>query len=48
LREQLGQNKVPDAAKAPKRSPLTRYMIYIILLVAIAAMLFLNLRGVPR
>ena len=48
LREQLTQNKIPDAGEANKSVPLTRYLIYIILLVAIAAMLYLNLMSVPR
>ena len=48
LREQLTQNKIPDAGEATKSVHLTRYLIYIILLVAIAAMLYLNLRSVPR
>ena len=48
LREQLALNKVPEAGKATKSVPFTRYMIYIILLAAIAAMLYLNLRSVPR
>jgi hypothetical protein len=48
LREQLALNKVPDAGKTIKSVPFTRYLIYIILLIAIAAMLYLNLRSVPR
>jgi hypothetical protein len=48
LREQLTLNNVPDAGKVVKRVPFSRYLVYIILLIAIAAMLYLNLRSAPR
>jgi len=48
LHEQLTINNVPDAGKVVKRVPFSRYLVYVILLIAIAAMLYLNLRSVPR
>ncbi len=48
LREQLRRNNVPQVGKTDKSVPLTRYLIYIILLVAIAVMLYLNIRSGHR
>ena len=48
LREQLARNNVTDAGKTTKRLPLNRLLVYIILFIAIVAMLYLNIRAVPR
>ena len=48
LREQLARNNVPDAGRADKRVPISRYLVYIILFIAILAMLYWNIRSVPR
>jgi hypothetical protein len=48
LRDQLTRNAIPDARKANPRISTGRLWVYIILFMAIAVMLYLNIRSVPR
>ena len=48
LREQLINNHVPDAAKAAQRISRNRMLVYIFLFIAILAMLYVNIRSLPR
>ncbi|MGB8213639.1 MAG: YcxB family protein [Anaerolineales bacterium] len=44
LREQLTRNHIPEAGKPAKPAPLSRYLVYIILFLAIIAMLYINIK----
>lgn len=48
LREQLGNNQVPDASQPNSKISMNRLWVYIILFVAILAMLYLNLQSASR
>jgi hypothetical protein len=44
LREQLARNNVPDARKADKRLRITSFVIYFLLVIAIAAIVYWSLQ----
>ena len=48
LREQLTRNSVPQAGKANKKISLNRLLVYIFLFIAILAMIYVNIRSIPR
>jgi Flp pilus assembly protein TadB len=48
LREQLTSNSVPEAGKTNKRISVNRLLVYIFLFIAIIAMLYVNIRSMPR
>jgi hypothetical protein len=48
LREQLTRNNVPEAGQANKRISVNRLVVYIFLFIAIIAMLYVNIRSMPR
>ena len=48
LRDQLTRNSVRQAGQADKRISLKRLLVYIFLFIAIVAMIFANIRSIPR
>ena len=48
LGEQLARNLVPQAGKEDKLISVNRLLVYIFLFIAILAMLYVNLRSIPR
>ncbi len=48
LREQLTRNRVPQTGKADKHIPTNRLLVYIFLFFALLAMIYVNIRSIPR
>jgi hypothetical protein len=48
LHAQLARNSVPQPAKAGKGKSINRWLVYIFLFIALLAMLFVNIRSIPR
>ena len=48
LREQLARSNVPQAGQANKRISLNRLLVYIFLFIAILAMIYVNIRSIPK
>jgi hypothetical protein len=48
LREQLTRNSIPETGKTTKRISTKRLLVYIFLFIAILAMIFVNIRSIPR
>jgi hypothetical protein len=48
LHAQLARNSVPQTGKAGKGKSINRLLVYIFLFIALLAMLFVNIRSIPR
>jgi YcxB-like protein len=48
LREQLTRNRVPEIGKTSKRISTNRLLVYIFLFIAILAMIYVNIKSIPR
>jgi YcxB-like protein len=48
LREQLTRNNVPETGKTAKRISTNRLLVYIFLFIAVLAMIYVNIRSIPR
>jgi hypothetical protein len=48
LHAQLARNSVPQAGKAAKHISTNRLLVYFFLFIALLAMLFVNIRSIPR
>jgi YcxB-like protein len=48
LREKLTRNNVPETGKMNKRISTNRLLVYIFLFIAILAMIFVNIKSIPR
>jgi hypothetical protein len=48
LREQLARKNIPETGKTTKRISRNRLLVYIFLFTAILAMIYVNIRSIPK